>query len=129
MSVTAVALSVIAGALVLLGVFIIPTIIEIRKTLSALRSLISNTDVELKPVLKELQDTLAELKIITEGVATKVDDVKIFMDAVGDTGRNIRTINAAIGSVAHAAATSSAWLTGVKVAGKVLSERIIKKRG
>lgn len=84
---------------------------------------------ELKPLTQELQQTLAELKVVTEGVAERVDDVKEFMEAVGDTGRNIRTINAVIGSVAHAAAASSAWSTGARVAGKYLMERLIKKRG
>ncbi|RNC73226.1 MAG: DUF948 domain-containing protein [Desulfuromonadales bacterium] len=129
MTMTGIATAVMAGTLVVLAVFLVPAVIEIRRTLTALRTLIANTDTELKPILSELQGTLADLKVVTEGVAGKVEDVQVFMDAVGDTGRNIRTINSAISGVAQVAATSTIWATGARVAGKYLIERITKKRG
>lgn len=129
MSVTAIAVMVLALALVVLVAFMIPTLIEIRKAAADMRGFVTQTGGELKPVLVELEKTLAELRIVTEAIAEKRDDVQTFMEAIGDTGRNISTINAAVGSVAHVAATSSLWLTGARAAGKFLAERLIKKRG
>jgi len=129
MSVSAFALVVMALALVVLVAFMIPTLMEIRKAAADLRGFVTRTGGELKPVLLELERTLAELRMVTEGIAEKREDVQTFMEAVGDTGRNIRTINAVIGTVAHAAVTSSVWLTGARTAGKFLTERLIKKRG
>jgi uncharacterized protein YoxC len=129
MSVTAFALVVMALALVVLVAFMIPTLIEIRKAAADLRAFVTRTGGELKPVLLELEKTLAELRMVTEGIAEKREDVQTFMEAVGDTGRNIRTINAVIGNVVHAAVTSSIWVTGARTAGKFLTERLIKKRG
>ncbi len=129
MSVSAFALVVMALALVVLVAFMIPTLMEIRKAAADLRGFVTRTGGELKPVLLELERTLAELRMVTEGIAEKREDVQTFMEAVGDTGRNIRTINAVIGTVAHAAVTSSVWMTGARTAGKFLTERLIKKRG
>ncbi len=129
MSVTAIAVVVLALALVVLVAFMIPTLIEIRKAAADLRGFVAKTGGELKPVILELERTLAELRMVTEGIAEKREEVQTFMEAVGDTGRNIRTINAVIGTVAHVAATSSIWITGARTAGKFLTERLIKKRG
>jgi uncharacterized protein YoxC len=129
MSVTAFAVVVLALALVVLVAFMIPTLIEIRKAAADLRGFVSQTGGELKPVLIELERTLTELRTVTAGIAEKREDVQTFMEAVGDTGRNLRTINAVVGSVAQAAATSSIWLTGARAAGKFLTQRIITRRG
>lgn len=129
MSVTAIAVVVLALALVVLVAFMIPTLIEIRKAAADLRSFVNQAGGELKPVLLELERTLADLRMVTEGIAEKREEVQTFMEAVGDTGRNIRTINAVVGSIAHAAASSSVWITGARTAGKFIAERLIKKRG
>jgi len=129
MSVTAFAVVVLALALVVLVAFMIPTLIEIRKAAADLRGFVTQTGGELKPVLLELEKTLAELRTVTEVVAERREDIQTFMEAVGDTGKNIRTINAAVGSVAHAVAASSLWVTGARAAGTFLVERLIKKRG
>jgi uncharacterized protein YoxC len=119
---------VVAITLVVLAAFTIPAIIEIRKTTASLREFITCADSELKPVLHELHQTIAELKIIAEVAASKSEDMKTFMEALGDTGRNLRTINHVVGSVAGVLATSSAWVVGARAAGKLILERLSKKR-
>jgi len=129
MGIVPLAVIIIALTLVVLGIFLVPLILEIRKTAVALREFIDCTETELKPILRELNETLADLKVLTHGTAEKVEDVKSFMEAVGDTGRNLHTINTVIGSVAGVIGHSSIWLTGAKVAGRFIIDRIIKKRG
>ncbi|BDV43858.1 hypothetical protein GURASL_27810 [Geotalea uraniireducens] len=129
MTIAGIAVVIMAVALVVLVAFMIPTLIEIRKAALGVQHFAEQTRLELKPVISELERTVADLKIVTQGVAARVDDVQTFMEAVGDTGRNIRTINSVISSVASLAATSSVWMTGARVAGKFLAERIAKKRG
>jgi hypothetical protein len=51
------------------------------------------------------------------------------MDAIGDTGRGLRTINSVIGTVAGVMSRSTLWLTGAKVTGSFILDKIIKKRG
>jgi uncharacterized protein YoxC len=121
--------AVAAITLVVLAGFMIPAFVEIRKTAAATREFITQTETELKPALKELHETLAGLRVLTEGAADKVEDVHSFMEALGDTGRNLRTINNIVGAVAGVMASSSIWLTGAKVAGKFIVDRFSKKRG
>ena len=129
MDIVGIAAVIVALTLVVLAAVLIPTAIEIRKTASALRDFITSTDSELKPLLRDLQSTLADLNTITGEASTRTDDVKCFMEALGDAGRNLRTINGVVGSVSGALASSSMWLTGARVAGKFILERIVKKRG
>jgi uncharacterized protein YoxC len=122
------AVAVMAVTLAVVAAFMIPAFIEVRKTAAATREFITYTEGELKPALKELRETLAEMQSVTEVVASRTGDIKTFMEALGDTGRNLRTINNVIGAVAGVVAGSSAWITGARVAGKLILERFSKKR-
>jgi uncharacterized protein YoxC len=122
------AVAVMAVTLAVVAAFMIPAFIEIRKTAAATRAFITYAESELKPALRELQETLTELNGISMAVASRTEDIKTFMEAMGDTGRNLRTINNVIGAVAGVVAGSSAWITGARVAGKLILERFSKKR-
>jgi uncharacterized protein YoxC len=122
------AVAVMAVTLAVVAAFMIPAFIEIRKTAAATREFITFTESELNPALKELRETLFELKRISGAVASRTDDLNTFMEAMGDTGRNLRTINNVVGAVAGAVAGSSAWITGARVAGKFIIGRLSQKR-
>lgn len=123
------AVAVMAITLVVLAAFMIPAFIELRKTASAAREFLVGKESELKPIIRDLQETLADLRVLTQGAAENVEDVKVFMESMGDAGRSIQTINTVVGGVATVVGRSSLWLTGAKVAGKFILDRIIKKRG
>jgi len=118
----------VAITLVVLAAFLIPAFIEIRKTAAALREFITCTESELKPLLHELHQTVTDLKVIVEAASTKTDDVKFFMEALGDTGHNLKTLNHVVGTVASVLVSSTAWAVGAKAAGKFFLERLSKKR-
>ena len=122
------AVAVVAVTMVVLAAFMIPAFIEIRKTAIALRQTSERAESEFKPVLHELHKTLTELKCLVGGAAARTEDVVSFMEALGDTGRNLRTINHVVGAVAGVLASSSAWMTGARVAGKVILERLLQRR-
>jgi len=119
---------VIAITLVVIAAFLIPAVIEIRKTAIALREFTANAENELKPVLNELHVTLAELKNFAEMTTSRRDDVRSFMEALGDTGRNLRIINSVVGTVAGFLANTSVWAVGAKAAGRMILERLSKQR-
>jgi uncharacterized protein YoxC len=122
------AIAVMAVTLAVLTAFMIPAFIEIRKTAAATRKFIIYTESELNPALKQLNETLTELKSISETVASRAGDLNVFMEAMGDTGRNLRTINNVVGAVAGVMVGSSAWITGARVAGKLIVDRFLQKR-
>jgi uncharacterized protein YoxC len=120
---------IVAIAVVVLVIALIPLIRELKATSIALRETVVRLDTDIQPTIRELQTALADLNVITTGAAEKVEDVKCFMSAVGDTGRGLHTISTVVSGAATALSNSALWLTGAKVAGSYLLEKLTKKRG
>lgn len=129
MSVTGIALIIIAVAFVILVLTLLPAIAAFKRSAASVGSLSDMIQQELKPTLQELTAVLAELKTVGGGVVEHTEDVKRFMTALGETGTNLCTINRSVGLVTGVLSTTSAWATGAKVAGRYLLERYLKKRG
>lgn len=129
MDVISISVAIVALTFVVLAAFAIPAFIEARKTAAAAREVLTRTDMELQPVLKDLRAIITDLKILTAGAAENNGEVKLFMEALGDTGRYLKTINSVVGAVAGVLTASSIWMTGAKVAGKMIIDRVSKKGG
>lgn len=129
MSLTGIALIIIAVSILILVLTLLPAIMTIKRTAASVGSLSDMVQTELKPTIQELTAVLAELKTVGGGVAEHTDDVKRFMAALGETGTNLSTINRSVGVVTGVLNTSTAWVAGAKVAGKYVLERYLKKRG
>ncbi len=120
---------IVAIAMIVLVVVLIPLIMELRRTSTAVREFVERMEADLKPTIVEVNKTLADLQVLTGGAAERVEDIKCFMSAVGETGRGLRTISTVVSGAAGALTTSSLWLTGAKVAGSFMMDKLIKKRG
>ena len=120
---------IVAVAVVVLVIALIPLIRELKATSIATREFISKMESDIQPTIRELNATLADLNVLTAGAVDKVEDVKRFMSAIGETGRGLRTISTVINGVANALANSSIWLTGARVAGSLMLEKLTKKGG
>jgi len=119
---------VVAIAVVALVISLIPLIKELKTTAVAVREIAGRMETNIQPTMKELHDALTDLNVLTNGAAEKVEDIQCFMAAVGETGRGLKTISSVVSGAAGAVAKSSLWLTGAKVAGSYMLERITKKR-
>ncbi len=129
MPLTGIALIIIAVALCVLVLTMIPTLIAVKRTAVSVGELAGMVQNELKPALQELTGVLAELKTVSGGMAEHTTDVKRFMSALGEAGVNLSTINRSVGVVAGILNTTTVWATGTKVAAKYMFERYLKKRG
>jgi uncharacterized protein YoxC len=129
MDIVSVAVVIMAVTLIVLAAAIVPAFIEIRKSAVASRETLQRIESDLRPVLKELTAALTDIKLIVHETADNREDISTFMEGLGDTGRGLRTINEVVGSVAGVMAHSSMWMTGAKVAGKYVMERLILKGG
>ena len=129
MSLTGIALIVIAVAFLILVLTLLPAIAAIKRTAASVGSLSDMVQTELKPTIQELTAVLTELKTVGNGVAEHTNDVTRFMTALGETGTNLSTINRSVSVVTGVLTTTSTWATGAKVAGKYLLDRYLKKRG
>ncbi len=119
----------VAVAVVVLVITLIPLIRELKATSIALRDFVVKVESDIIPAINELHAVLADLNVLTAGAAEKVEDVQCFMSAVGETGRGLCTISTFVTSTAVALSKSTLWLTGAKVAGSYMLEKLSKKRG
>lgn len=129
MAFSGIALIVIAVAFCILVLTLVPTLLAVKRTAESVGLLSDMIQKELKVTLQELTAVLAEQKAVIRGVADHNDDVGRFMTALGETGDNLHTINRTVGAVTGLLSASAVWVTGVKVAGKYMLERYLKKRG
>ncbi len=129
MSLTGIALVLIAASLLILLAVLIPILQTIKHTAASIGNLADMVQGELRPTLQELTAVLAELRTVGGEVAEHTDDVKKFMTALGETGTNLNSINRSVGAVTTVLNTTSIWATGARVAGKYLLEQYLKKRG
>lgn len=129
MTLTAIALIVIAIALCILVITLIPTFMTIKRTAASIGELAEVIQSELKPTLHELTGVMVELKALTGGVSEYNNDVKRFMSELGNAGDNLHTINKTVGVVTGALNTATVWTAGIKVAGQYILEQYLKKKG
>ena len=129
MSLTGVALIIIAIALLILVLVLVPTILMVRRTTASVGALSDMVQNELRPTLRELTGILRELKTVGGGVAEHTDDVRRFMTALGETGSNLSSINRSVGTVTHVLNNASTWVIGARVAGKYVLDRYLNKQG
>ena len=128
MTLIGLAVIVMAIAVVAIAAVLIPALIEIRKTAVSTREILERTELELKPVIKELHETLADMKTLTATIAEGSDNLKSLFTVAGDTTRGLRTISSVLTGVSGAVSSSTLWLTGAKVAGKFIMEQIKKRK-
>lgn len=120
---------IVAVAVVVLVFSLIPLIRELKATSIALRESVINMETDVQPTIKELHNALTAMNVLTAGAAEKVEDIKCFMSAVGETGRGIRTISTVVNGLAATLSKYSLWLTGAKVAGSFMLDKMTNKRG
>lgn len=128
MTIGAIAALIAAIAVAVLVIFLIPTILMLKRTASSVASLAELLTDELKPTIKELNEVLVELKTVGGGVAEHTGDIKKFMSALGETGEQVSTINRSVGAVTNLMGQAGVWVTGAKVAGKYLVERYLNRK-
>ncbi|HBA88646.1 MAG TPA: DUF948 domain-containing protein [Geobacter sp.] len=118
--------AVTAVTLVVLAMFIIPVLSELRKTAESLRNAADMLQKEVKPLIEEMRETVADVQVVTSTAAAKAEGLTMLLDELGHAGHNIRMINKVIGIASDIAGNSSVWMTGAKVAGKYIADRIMR---
>ncbi len=115
-------------------VALLPAILSLKKTLESLKQLLDTTNDELKPMMGELSSVIVELKgvvgdvkVVCQEVSENSENVKHLMQAIGETGTSISTINKSFRGVTEAVASTAAWLKGIKVAGSFFKEKVVEK--
>lgn len=118
--------AVAAIGIVVLVAILFPVLQELKKTAMSLRETSDTLLKELQPLIKELRETVADVQVVTSSAAANADGVNLLLEELGHAGHNIRMINRILGVASQVAASSSIWMTGARVAGKYIADRLIK---
>jgi len=121
--------AVTALTVVILAICLIPVLLELKRTAVSLRNFTDTMQTEITPLVKELRETVADVQVVTSSTAANADGVNLLLEELGHAGHNIRMINRVIGIASTLVAGSTTWMTGARVAGKYIADRLIKKRG
>jgi hypothetical protein len=89
-------LAVIAGVVAILAAVMIPLLLEVRRTVAALRL---TTEQKLNPAIVELQEMLKSVRQITNNVTVITEDVKQFSGSIQQVGKKISAVNTIIDAV------------------------------
>jgi uncharacterized protein YoxC len=119
----------VALALLVMAVYVIRLVIELRQTAMAARSLILTVEAELQPTLKEVRQTVMELRDLSGQASASMDQVKIFAASLGETGRSIHRVNELVSSVSGSLSHSGLWWTAALAAGKFFYRSMRRKGG
>jgi len=119
--------AVTALTLLALAIALIPVLMEMKRTAESLRAASETLLLDVKPLIKELRETVADIQVVTSSAAANADGVNMLLEELGHAGHNVRMINRVIGVASEVVANSSAWMTGARVAGKYIADRLIKK--
>ena len=116
--------------LILMVIFWIPTILQIRKTAKSLEDFLKTTQETLHPLLLELKEGINRMNRTTEGIEESIKNVQRLTKSVGEIGAMIDGVNSLIRQTGVAFTVKAAsTAVGIKTALSVLAKGLIRKGG
>lgn len=89
------------GAFVVLVVYLVLTLIQLRRTLVRIDEFVVNTDRELTPLLASLRESSERLKEMLGQLQQGVRRAEGLLEAIGEVGDTIHAVNDAIRNGVH----------------------------
>ena len=85
-------LLLIGGACVIVAVAIIPTLIEVRKTLVEAKVLLELVNSEMVPLLREIRAVSEHINTLADRATGGVEQASVLFDAMGELGRKLQSV-------------------------------------
>jgi uncharacterized protein YoxC len=119
------AVAVIAGVL-----FMIPVLLELRRAVHTMNSILKVTEESLAPTLRELRTTLENLDRITTDISTVTDDVRVFSGSIRQVGKDVRELSGLINVLGgDVGAKITGLRAGIGAGVAYLAKNLLKKGG
>lgn len=121
---------IIAVALVVLVGFIVPTVIQVRKTATQAEQLLSQVNAELPGILKEIKQTNENVRAMSDQARGGMGRATVLLHAIGDVGETVNQVHGMIrGQSASLAKNVVKLLGGVRAVLLSIKERAQQKEG
>ena len=86
-------LGLITVAVIVAVIIFVYVMLDLRKTIRALKELVNTTEKSLKPTVSELQETLQSARNVANNVTAVSEDMKILSGALRDVGENVQRVS------------------------------------
>jgi uncharacterized protein YoxC len=130
MTIIEIAAILVAAAFALLVGFIVPVLIQVRKTVAESEQLLVKMNNDLPPLIGELRAMSHNVNDLTEQARTGVEHAVILLHAVGEVGESVQQVHEVVkGSSGSMLTNVASVVAGVKAATKVVKERFREEGG
>jgi len=130
MTIIEVAAILVAAAFALLVGFIVPVLIQVRKTVAESEQLLAKMNNDLPPLIGELRAMSHNVNDLTEQARTGVEHAAVLLHAVGEVGESVQQVHEVVkGSSGSMLTNVASVVAGLKAATKVVKERFREEGG
>ena len=130
MTIIEIAVILVAAAFVLLVGFIVPVLIQVRKTVAESEQLLAKMNNDLPPLIGELRAMSHNVNDLTEQARTGVEHAAVLLHAVGEVGESVQQVHEVVkGSSGSMLTNVASVVAGLKAATKVVKERFREEGG
>lgn len=121
---------VVAVAFVVLVGYLIPTVVQVKRTVAQSERLLARLNNELPVMLKDIKGTSENIRCMTDQAKVGVDRATIFLNAVGDVGQTLKQVHGTVRGKGGAMVLGlTSVLAGLKAASNSVKHRTHHKEG
>ena len=130
MTIVEIAAILVAVAFVLLVGYLVPVLIQVRKTVTESEQLLAKMNNDLPPLIGELRAMSHNVNDLTEQVRGGVEHAAVLLHAVGEVGESVQQVHDVVkGSSGSMLTNVASVVAGFKAATKVMKERFREEGG
>jgi uncharacterized protein YoxC len=130
MTIIEIAAILVAAAFALLVGFIVPVLIQVRKTVAESEQLLAKMNNDLPPLIGELRAMSHNVNNLTDQARTGVEHAAVLLHAVGEVGESVQQVHEVVkGSSGSMLTNVASVVAGLKAATKVVKERFREEGG
>jgi uncharacterized protein YoxC len=130
MTIVEIAAILVAVAFALLVGFLVPMLIQVRKTVAESEQLLAKMNNDLPPLIGELRAVSHNVNNLTEQARRGVEHATVLLHAVGEVGESVQYVHDVVkGSSGSMLTNMASVVAGFKAATKVMKERFREEGG
>lgn len=130
MTIVEIAAIVIAIAFAVLVGYLVPLLIQVRKTVAESEQLLAKMNTDLPPLVAELRSMSQNLNDLTDQARSSVEHASVLLHAVGEVGESVQQVHNVVRGTSGSLLTNVASVVaGFKAATQVVRERMRHEGG
>lgn len=130
MTIVEIAAILVTIAFVVLVGYLVPVMVQVRKTVAESEQLLAKMNHDLPPLIGELRSISRNVNDLTEQARGGVEHAAVLLHAVGEVGESVQQVHEVVkGSSGSMVTNVASVVAGFKAATKVMKERFREEGG